>query len=128
MEYTANAPREGQAIPSGLRGRVKSGPWSATPPGRPVQASPHDTAAALRLLKVLVECRQMDPGDAEEWGRRIEGWARFSAVEAGTRPRAGSASVWGHAPSAAAPPRSRRALRSSYYRVGGGVLVRWDST
>jgi len=41
---------------------------------------PDDTAAALRLLKVLVECRQMDPSDAEEWRRRIEGWARFNVV------------------------------------------------
>jgi hypothetical protein len=42
--------------------------------------SPDDTAAALRLLKVLVECRQMDPSDAEEWRRRITGWAPFNVV------------------------------------------------
>jgi hypothetical protein len=48
--------------------------------------SPDDTAAALRLLKVLVECRQMDPSDAEEWRRRIEGWARFNAVEPAAEP------------------------------------------
>jgi hypothetical protein len=27
--------------------------------------SPDDTAAALRLLRVLEECRQMSPGEAE---------------------------------------------------------------
>lgn len=37
--------------------------------------SPADTAAALRLLKVLEECRQMSPIEAEAWRRRIEGWA-----------------------------------------------------
>jgi hypothetical protein len=50
--------------------------------------SPANTAAALRLLKVLVECRQMDPVDAEEWRRRILGWARFNAVGADARPSA----------------------------------------
>jgi hypothetical protein len=50
--------------------------------------SPKDTAAALRLLKVLVECRQMGPSDAEEWRRRILGWARFNAVEAKATPSA----------------------------------------
>jgi hypothetical protein len=42
--------------------------------------SPNDTAAALRLLRVLVECRQMDPRDAEEWRRRIMAWAGFNVV------------------------------------------------
>ena len=42
---------------------------------------PDDTAAALRLLKVLEECRQMDAAEAEAWRRRITGWARFNAVE-----------------------------------------------
>jgi hypothetical protein len=42
--------------------------------------SPDDTAAALRLLKVLVDCRQMDPLEAEEWRRRITGSARFNVV------------------------------------------------
>jgi hypothetical protein len=37
--------------------------------------SPDDTAATLRLLRVLEECRQMSPTEAEEWRRRIEGWA-----------------------------------------------------
>jgi hypothetical protein len=50
--------------------------------------SPDDTAAALRLLTVLVECRQMDPSDAEEWRRRIKGWARFNEVDTETPPSA----------------------------------------
>ena len=44
--------------------------------------SPDDTGAALRLLKVLEECRQMDATEAEAWRRRITGWARFNAVGA----------------------------------------------
>ena len=32
-----------------------------------------DSAAALRLLMVLEECRQMSADEAEEWRRRI-GW------------------------------------------------------
>ena len=48
--------------------------------------SPDDTAAALRLLKVLVECWRMDPIDAEEWSRRIVGWARFNAVNTDVAP------------------------------------------
>jgi hypothetical protein len=44
--------------------------------------SPDDTAAALRLLKVLEECRQMGPAEAEAWRRRITGWARFNEVGA----------------------------------------------
>ena len=48
--------------------------------------SPDDTAAALRLLKVLEECRQMGPIEAEAWRRRIAGWARFNAVEAEAAP------------------------------------------
>jgi len=35
--------------------------------------SPDDTAAALRLLKVLEECRQMGPTAAEAGRRRIMG-------------------------------------------------------
>ena len=50
--------------------------------------SPDDTAAALRLLKVLEECRQIDPTEAEAWRRRITGWARFNAVGAEAKPRA----------------------------------------
>jgi hypothetical protein len=50
--------------------------------------SPDDTGAALRLLKVLEECRQMSPTEAESWRRRITGWARFNAVEAETEPSA----------------------------------------
>ena len=50
--------------------------------------SPDDTAAALRLLKVLEECRQMDSAEAEAWRRRITGWARFNAVDAGAPPSA----------------------------------------
>jgi len=47
--------------------------------------SPDDTAAALRLLKVLEERRQMDSVEveAEAWRRRITGWARSSAVGSG---------------------------------------------
>ena len=44
--------------------------------------SPNDTLAALRLLKVLEECWQMDATEADEWRRRIAGWARFNAVGA----------------------------------------------
>ena len=50
--------------------------------------SPADTAAALRLLKALEECRQMRPAEAEEWRRRITGWARFNAVDAEAAPSA----------------------------------------
>ena len=32
-----------------------------------------DTVAALRLVKVLEECRQMRPAEAEDWRRRITG-------------------------------------------------------
>jgi hypothetical protein len=47
-----------------------------------VSMSPDDTAAALGLLKVLEECRQMSPAEAQEWRRRITGWARFNEAEA----------------------------------------------
>jgi len=50
------------------------------------EMSPDDTAVALRLLKVLEECWQMRPTEAEAWRRRIAGWARFNAVEAETVP------------------------------------------
>ena len=50
------------------------------------EMSPDDTAAALRLLKVLEECRQMSPTEAEEWRRRITGWAGFNGVAAGAEP------------------------------------------
>ena len=46
--------------------------------------SPDDTAAALRLLKVLEECRQITADEAEEWRRRITGWGR-SSVKFGVR-------------------------------------------
>jgi hypothetical protein len=46
--------------------------------------SPADTVASLRLLNVLEACRQMSPTEAEEWRRRITGWARFNEV--GTEP------------------------------------------
>ena len=51
--------------------------------------SPDDTAAALGLLKLLEECGQMKPAEAEEWRRRITGWARFNAVGAEVMPNAG---------------------------------------
>ena len=50
--------------------------------------SPADTASALRLLKVLEECRQMDATEAEAWRRRITGWARFNAVDTEATPSA----------------------------------------
>ncbi len=50
--------------------------------------SPADTVAALRLLKVLEECQQMDADEADEWRRRIAGWARFNAVGAEAAPSA----------------------------------------
>ena len=46
------------------------------------EMSSDDTAAALRLLKVLEECRQMSPTEADQWRRRITGWARFNEVGA----------------------------------------------
>jgi len=50
--------------------------------------SPDDTAAALRLLNVLEVCRQISPAEAEEWKRRILGWALYHAVEAEAAPNA----------------------------------------
>jgi len=50
--------------------------------------SPEDSAAALRLLKVLEECGQMTAIEASEWARRIAGWARFNAVGAEAVPSA----------------------------------------
>jgi len=50
--------------------------------------SPDDTAAALRLLKVLEECGQMTLIEAGEWRRRITGWARFREMHAETAPNA----------------------------------------
>jgi len=50
--------------------------------------SPTDAIAALRLLNVLEECRQMNATEAEAWRRRITGWARFNAVGAEAEPRA----------------------------------------
>jgi hypothetical protein len=50
--------------------------------------SPDDTAAALRLLKVLEECRQMSATEAETWRRRIVGWARLNAVDDAAPPSA----------------------------------------
>jgi len=38
--------------------------------------SPNDTAAAVRLLKVLEEGRQTSIAEAEAWSWRITGWAR----------------------------------------------------
>lgn len=50
--------------------------------------SPDETTAALRFAKVLEACGQMRSAEAEEWRRRITGWARFNAVEARERPNA----------------------------------------
>ena len=50
--------------------------------------SADDTIAALRSLKVLEECRQMDATEDEEWRRRFTGWARFNAVGATAEPSA----------------------------------------
>jgi hypothetical protein len=50
--------------------------------------SPDDTAAALRLLKVLEGCGQMTTAEACEWRRRIDGWVRFNAVRAEAEPSA----------------------------------------
>ena len=52
------------------------------------EMSPGDTVAALRLLKVLEECRQMSPAEADAWRRRLTGWARFNQVGAETTPSA----------------------------------------
>lgn len=53
--------------------------------------SPDDTVAALRPLKVLEDCRQVSPAEAEEWRRRITGWARYHVVEAETHMSASGA-------------------------------------
>ncbi len=45
------------------------------------EMSPADTAAALRLLKVLEECRQMSSAQAEAWRRRITAWAGLAGAE-----------------------------------------------
>jgi hypothetical protein len=50
--------------------------------------SPADTAAALRVLKVLEECGQMTATEAGEWRRRITAWAGFNAVGAEAAPSA----------------------------------------
>lgn len=50
--------------------------------------SPDDTAAALRLLKVLEEGWQIDSTEAENWRQRITGWARFNEVEVEAGPNA----------------------------------------
>jgi hypothetical protein len=50
--------------------------------------SPDDTVAALRLLKVLEECRQMSRTEPAEWRRRITGCARFHGAETEATPRA----------------------------------------
>ena len=69
-------------------------PWVVTPYDRLVayrvlaSMSPDDTAAALRLPKVLEECRQTDAAEAEAWRRRITGWAGFNAVGAEAEPSA----------------------------------------
>ena len=42
---------------------------------------PHEVQPALNLVGLLEECGQMTPWEAEEWRRRIEGWARFHAVD-----------------------------------------------
>jgi hypothetical protein len=46
-----------------------------------------DTGAELRFLKVLEECRQMSPTEAE-WRRRITAWAWFNGVDAEAQPSA----------------------------------------
>ena len=45
-------------------------------------------AAALRLLKVLEECRQIDPTEVETWRLRITGWVRLNEVRAEAEPSA----------------------------------------
>jgi len=52
------------------------------------EMSPDDTAAALRLLKVLEDCRQMNATEAEAWRVRITGWERFNEVGAKAEPSA----------------------------------------
>jgi uncharacterized membrane protein len=50
--------------------------------------SADDVVASLRLLRVLEECRQMDPIEAALWRQRITGWTRFNAVRAEATPSA----------------------------------------
>jgi hypothetical protein len=47
-----------------------------------------DTIAALRLLRVMEECLQISPAEADQWRRRITGWARYHAVDADVAPSA----------------------------------------
>ena len=92
-----------------LRGRSPAPPPENSPYSLPTDAmnrmiaslSPDDTAAALRLLKVLEECRQMDSRDAEKWRR----WTHVM-------PRSGGGSWGGRGGGAASPVRLSRPERA----------------
>ena len=66
-----------QDEPRGLLGQIHDDPFYtlAMDAMNRVLASmsPDDTAAALRLLRVLEECRQMSSAEAAEWRRRLTG-------------------------------------------------------
>jgi uncharacterized protein YecA (UPF0149 family) len=52
------------------------------------QLTPGEVQPALEFVALLEKAGQMTPQEAEEWRRRIDGWARFNAVEAETAPSA----------------------------------------
>ena len=41
---------------------------------------------ALEFVALLEKAGQMTPQEADEWRKRIEGWARFNAVETAAEP------------------------------------------
>jgi hypothetical protein len=47
---------------------------------------PDEIKPAFELVALLEQCGQMTPEEADEWRRRIEGWAKYHAVEAETPP------------------------------------------
>ena len=49
---------------------------------------PEDVEPALRLLTLMEAYGKIGSREAEDWRRRITGWARFNAVEAGAEPSA----------------------------------------
>ena len=52
------------------------------------EMSPDNIAAALRLLNLLEECRQMARIEANAWRQRLTGCVRFNAVRAEAEPNA----------------------------------------
>ena len=50
--------------------------------------TPSEVPEALRLLEQFETHGQMPADEANEWRRRIEGWARFHTMKCGTAPSA----------------------------------------